>query len=265
MPKIKSAPFSFINHLQQVHFKKNEVESPELAVLLQRFKDINTLPFSHLPAFFVIDYTRQDYLMMSEGARQVSSYAPEEFMESGLEKLLDIYNKDDFRVYNENIFPANQTFLQSLPREERQHYIFNYTFRIKNGKGQIAQIFQRGNYITNEEGQPVYSVGMILNVTGVFPDRIMFHSIEKTGNDALAAHHVVQQNYFYPYKEDTLLTGKEKDIAAYMAEGLSIKQIAAKLNSAENTVANHRKNMLRKTNTKNMAELVAFLIRNRII
>ncbi|MBC7508933.1 MAG: response regulator transcription factor [Ferruginibacter sp.] len=50
-----------------------------------------------------------------------------------------------------------------------------------------------------------------------------------------------------------------------MADGFSSKQVAAKLKISENTVSNHRQNMLRKTNTKNVAELVAFCIRSRII
>jgi DNA-binding CsgD family transcriptional regulator len=45
----------------------------------------------------------------------------------------------------------------------------------------------------------------------------------------------------------------------------SSKMIAAKLHIAENTVANHRKNIMRKTNTENVAQLIAFLVRNRII
>jgi DNA-binding NarL/FixJ family response regulator len=38
-----------------------------------------------------------------------------------------------------------------------------------------------------------------------------------------------------------------------MADGLSSKMIAFKLRISENTIANHRDNMTRKTNTKNVA------------
>jgi len=105
-----------------------------------------------------------------------------------------------------------------------------------------------------------------MNITGIYNQRKMFHSIEKvTPGDDFLNSEVVQQQYFFPYEEDTLLSPREKQVAGLMAEGLSIKQISNRLRIAENTVANQRKNMLQKTGAKNMAELVALLIRNGII
>jgi DNA-binding CsgD family transcriptional regulator len=58
------------------------------------------------------------------------------------------------------------------------------------------------------------------------------------------------------------LTQREKEILSCIAEGLSSKQIANKLFISENTVANHRKNMLMKMKAKNSAELVRLNIHN---
>ena len=63
----------------------------------------------------------------------------------------------------------------------------------------------------------------------------------------------------------TLLTNQEKKVIALIADGYSSKQIAHQLYISEHTVVNHRKNMLYKTRTKNVAELVAFVIRNEVI
>jgi DNA-binding CsgD family transcriptional regulator len=52
------------------------------------------------------------------------------------------------------------------------------------------------------------------------------------------------------------LTNREKEILSCIAEGLSSKQIAGKLFISENTVANHRKNMLAKMGARSSAELV---------
>ena len=54
----------------------------------------------------------------------------------------------------------------------------------------------------------------------------------------------------------TKLTKREEEILSCIAEGLSSKQIAGRLFISENTVANHRKNMLLKTGAKSSAELV---------
>ncbi len=265
MSQTRSIPLSFVNHLQQVHFKKNEVEQEDIMSLLDRFRVLNSFPFSAMPAFYVIDYTRRDYMLMSEAIRNIAFFHPEDFMDSGLSMLLDIYDKDDFKVYNQKIFTANANFLQSVPQAERDSYVFSYTFRVRNGKGATCHVYQRGNYITNEKGELLYSLGMVMNATGLYNQRIMYHSIEKAANGYPGEQQLIQQNYFYPYEEDTILSEREKTVVGYMAEGLSIKQIAHKLNITVNTVANHRKNMFRKTGTNNMAALIAFVIRNRII
>lgn len=52
------------------------------------------------------------------------------------------------------------------------------------------------------------------------------------------------------------LTKREKEILECIAKGLSTKQIADKLFISRNTVANHRRNMLKKTGAKSSAELL---------
>lgn len=53
-----------------------------------------------------------------------------------------------------------------------------------------------------------------------------------------------------------ILTAKEKAVLMHIANGLSSKQIADTLHISENTVESHRKNMLKKYDSKNIAELV---------
>ncbi|HTM97394.1 MAG TPA: LuxR C-terminal-related transcriptional regulator, partial [Pedobacter sp.] len=133
--------------------------------------------------------------------------------------------------------------------------------------GTYVPILQRGCYITSKEtGLPLYSLGMVLDISMFKRDRVMYHTIEKIeNNNDILDRHTIQQNYFFPYGEDKLLSNQELNILKYMAEGFSSKQIAGKLKIAENTVANHRKNMLKKTNTKNVAELVAFACKSGLI
>jgi DNA-binding CsgD family transcriptional regulator len=55
----------------------------------------------------------------------------------------------------------------------------------------------------------------------------------------------------------TRLTHREREILTHIADGLSTKQIASKLFISQNTVANHRKNMLLKMGAKNCFELLS--------
>ncbi|MBS1683843.1 MAG: hypothetical protein JSS76_03765 [Bacteroidetes bacterium] len=52
------------------------------------------------------------------------------------------------------------------------------------------------------------------------------------------------------------LTQREKEILSLVARGYSSKQIAHQLKISDNTVSNHRKNMLARNAAKSSAELV---------
>lgn len=57
-----------------------------------------------------------------------------------------------------------------------------------------------------------------------------------------------------------MITPKEKEILQLIADGLSSKQIAEKLNISFYTVQTHRKNMLAKMGVKNTPELIVKLL-----
>ncbi len=72
-------------------------------------------------------------------------------------------------------------------------------------------------------------------------------------------------NYYYPDEEEARLTKREREIVGRLSDGLSSKQIADILFISESTVTNHRKNILRKTNSKNVAELIRYAAGRGII
>ena len=53
------------------------------------------------------------------------------------------------------------------------------------------------------------------------------------------------------------LTRREKEIRFLISEGLSSKQVAERLFISEYTVANHRKNILKKKGVRSIKEIVA--------
>ncbi len=59
------------------------------------------------------------------------------------------------------------------------------------------------------------------------------------------------------------LTNREKEIVSLIGKGFTSPAIAAKLFISINTIKEHRKNILKKLNLKNVQELVAWAITNR--
>lgn len=61
------------------------------------------------------------------------------------------------------------------------------------------------------------------------------------------------------------LSRREKDIALLLSQGKSTQEIANELFLSFLTVQTHRRNILQKYKTKNVAELIAFLLKNSLL
>jgi len=61
------------------------------------------------------------------------------------------------------------------------------------------------------------------------------------------------------------LTAREKEVLNLLSYGYSSKEIGAKIFISSNTVEYHRKQLLRKTNSKNVAELIGNAYRQGLL
>ena len=62
-----------------------------------------------------------------------------------------------------------------------------------------------------------------------------------------------------------LLTDREREIVKLLAEGVSVKQVAARLGVSTRTVDVHKTNLMRKLDVHDRAELTKWAIRNKVI
>lgn len=256
---------TYMGNLQQAWYANEVADARDIDGLLQKLKNLNGFVHHSLPLFFVIDYTAQQYLVMTNEMESIAGYHPREFIESRLEKLIEVYHKDDFKIFNEQVFARNTAFLKQTPQNQHSDYSFSYNFRFTRKDKKMAHVLQRNCFITSKEtGLPLYSLGTITDITDFKSDTTMVHIIAKaSGSDGYKQ--LICTNYFYPNQEDTLLTRREKIVLQYLSEGYSSKIVGDKLFISEHTITNHKQNMLRKTNTKNITELVAFAIRSQLI
>lgn len=263
----RSTPLSFQGHLQNVYYSKETVDETTLSGLLTQYETISDPRFLTPPLLYLIDYTKSAYMVMTESAKLITGYDARDFLDGGIEHLVDVFQSDDFKVYNTKVFPANLSFLQQHPPPLHERFIFSYNFRVKEKDGSYVSLLQRGRYITSpSNGLPLYSLGYVVEITAFKRDTMIYHTIDEVDtNCSIYNQRRLIENFFYPNEEDMLLSKREKCILCYMAEGMSSKQIAWKLRIAENTIANHRKNMLRKTNTKNVAQLISFACQNKLV
>jgi DNA-binding CsgD family transcriptional regulator len=194
-------------------------------------------------------------------------FDPRDVIENGLDYVIDIFQKDDFKIYNETVFSQVTDFLKKTPQKEHNEYFFSYTYRLRKATGKWANIFQQCNYITDPKTNlPLYCIGLIADISPLKKDNSMIFCIDKKGSEfGLLNHKNILINHYYPDPEESRLSRREREILGRLSEGLSSKQIAHKLYLSESTIINHRKNILRKTNAKNVAELIRYAIENGLV
>lgn len=61
------------------------------------------------------------------------------------------------------------------------------------------------------------------------------------------------------------LTERELEVLKYIVTGLSAQEIAEKMFLSFRTIEGHRSNLISKTNTRNVVDLVIFAIRNKLV
>jgi DNA-binding NarL/FixJ family response regulator len=64
---------------------------------------------------------------------------------------------------------------------------------------------------------------------------------------------------------DARFTDRELEVLQWVAKGLSAKQIAEKLSISHRTVEVHKQNMMHKSKTKNIADLVRYAFTTRLV
>lgn len=257
--------FTYLDYLYSSLYKNESADQSLLNPMLAQFNTFSASYPVDCPVFVIIDYINKEYIFMTDNTKRLYGYHSKEFLENGLEFYRSLQQKDFFQVYNNNFFPNVLAFLKNTDQAQHKDYVFSFTTRFKNKMGDWVEILQKCSYITSSQtGLPLYCLGMASDISLIKRDNLVFNCIERI--DAVTGNKLtVDVQYYYAHEEDKILSTREKRILSLMADGLSSKQIAPQLNISENTISNHRQNMLRKTETKNVAELIAFAIRNRII
>jgi DNA-binding CsgD family transcriptional regulator len=105
------------------------------------------------------------------------------------------------------------------------------------------------------------SDGTVMRSIAVFTDITHLQRFGKSflsmiGKDGEPSYYNIESTTEYKL-ERLVLTRREREILFFIARGRNTREIARDLAISEATVANHRKNMLRKTRCRTSAEVIA--------
>ena len=197
--------------------------------------------FSSLNAIvFMFDLNNYKMLWVNNSFKKILGYK-KSMRSIPEEEMLDVYHPDDRDVLREmrNFFRQNKsasfTALFKF-RDVNNNYLWLCT---------VANIFRR----TNDES--------VFEVVGV--------SIDFTSQFTYSKNiRMLSREKLREMNQDVIakITPREREILQYFAAGCKTREIAEKFNLSFHTVNNHRKNLLKKLEIKNLAALVNFAVEN---
>jgi len=257
---------TYLKHLGIVSNYRDYNIFEDALEVMQRFNP-PLMAAQFLPVPFLLDYSQRRYIFIHDACSTVLSYKPQYFLTSGLDAYLDLWRERDFDLMNRKVFPGNLSLLRQQPVESQSDLIFSYNYHIRRKDGSFVHLLQRFSYLTDRlSGQVLGTVGTVTDITHYGHDQAIVQCVEKISHRSRRIERqVIWKHSHFLDERFTVLTNREKEILKLIADGLSSKQVAARLRISVNTVHNHRKKMLQKTNTGNTFELLNFAVRQRLI
>ncbi|MGN6587889.1 MAG: PAS domain-containing protein [Solirubrobacterales bacterium] len=181
----------------------------------------------------------------SNGLFEIYGIAPEEFEET--------YEISTSRY----IHPEDRTFVE----EEMQQALeegtpVDFEYRIIRPDGRVRRLHSRAELIADAEGNPLRLTGTAQDVTELRAAAEVLQTATDLGRHAAVLHPPER----LPHPKDDfakLLSSRQLEILALVAEGLSNAEIASRLYLGESTVKWHIRKILKALGVANRAQAVA--------
>ncbi len=191
----------------------------------------------------------------NESITNIIGYSTEEF---SLNLLMDIIHPDDLPYFMD--FEATVTnFWGQLPPDKVMKYKSRYDYRIRKKDGNYIRILQQIITIQSDEDGAVLRTFVVhTDISHLKTDnRMVLSFIGLDGEPSYIDVKPIQK--FSPSK--SIFTKREKEVVHYLSQGKTTIEIANILHISPQTVSTHRKNILKKTNTNSVPQLVSLTVK----
>lgn len=202
------------------------------------------------------DYRNLNLAFFTGNVEKLTGYPESMFRKKGMETSFAMIHPED----RPELFQFQKIVFENfhqLSLSERHTFEFSYTTRwVHRTTGDISWMMGRVRpYLIDEAGNFAMDLHIIVQLfTPPKSDGYDWnYSFTKDDNTRI----FVSKNT--PVNREVSLTKKEKEIVKLILDGKESKEVSSSLNISVNTVATHRKNILRKLGAKNVGEMVKIL------
>ncbi|WP_461054922.1 helix-turn-helix transcriptional regulator [Spirosoma arcticum] len=212
--------------------------APALSILEQLFPGwvISQCDAGHRPHF------------LSRNSAAFFGVSPDELAAKTYDDFMSLIHPDVLDSYQRSSQKASDV-LKSIDPTEVFQYRFTIQYRLRRRKEYLSLHEERLFYL-DEHDCPIHYI--------LFRDLSAERSITRVQLDWYKVHELGYQRVgsYVPAAPEQDLTAREVEVVQLIKKGLSSKEIADRLCISVNTVRNHRSNLFRKTNARNMVDLL---------
>ncbi len=211
--------------------------------------------------FFINDFKEGNNSYVHPNVEAITGYHRESFREFGF--AFSITHPDDYEFVND----ISKLGIK-ISQDNKKHLLedpfcgsFSIDFRIRCKNGHYIRVNRHSCcFKTDNHGNVVYGLALFTDISNLKKsERISFSfygNPELSHNfDDLIANNLNKLN----------ITRREKEVLSELAGGQSATAIAKQLSISVHTVISHRKNLLKKTGTRNTAELIRFAVEKELL
>jgi len=243
---------------------KNKILKPiEKEPFLDVIDQIATLFSAGNFYYFILNFETLNMDYVSDGTQSVLGIDSNDFT---LNKFLDLLNPEDLEKIHEKEAASLNFKLNKIPKEDIIKYKTVYILRVKLKNGETKTLLHQAKVLNLSEDGKVFQVMSIhTDVTYLNPpidhkisfisnERPSYYSLETGENFSL-----VENNF------KTIFTSREIEVIEKLSKGYDFNEIAKLLYVSPHTINTHKRNILRKSNCRNTAELITKCIREGVI
>lgn len=202
--------------------------------------------------FFLADYSSLRMLFVSPNIVNVLGYTPEEF---DFRKLFGIIHPDDGKAVFEIGKMVLSRELSYIAGGSNRQIALYMAYRAAKSNGKYTRISLTISRHTDPTGG-IYDMAEIRDISHVRCGTVV--SFALLGGKPL-------KDLPQDSRKGLSISRREQEIIYYISQGFTSRKIAYELNLSEYTVNTHRRNIMSKTGTTNMVDMLLFAASNGII
>lgn len=219
--------------------------------------------YSPGPSFqYIFDFPSRSFTFVSDGVKSLFGEDPSSF---SVDSYANRVHPDDFQHFVNCEEIAGHFLFNHIDKKDIPYYKLSYQLRFKDKNNDYRLHLRQAIALTVDEDY---------NLSTVFANQSDISHITTHNNRKISFMHVLSGKSYFGIRDikdlnneqqKLAISNREVEIVKLISEGFSSKEIADYLHISLDTVRTHRKNILAKTDFKNLTQVATHYVREGLI